>query len=189
MPARLHRRSLSKPSSKGNIRRFRRFHTLCHLQLRVFKIRNPESQIPLVRGQSAKFAKSPSQRSHTHPDTLLISYYCCARETEIFVRCCLSFHFFVHFEPLPGKEAEFRSELLRVVQPTQAEPGCLAIPVFESMREPVTFAIHSEWVDEAAFERHSQLPHTVRFLDAAEKLLSHAAQGLRSREIAGGVVR
>jgi quinol monooxygenase YgiN len=48
------------------------------------------------------------------------------------------------------------------------------------------FAIHSEWVDEAAFERHAQLPHTVRFLEAAEKLLTHPVQGLRTREIGGG---
>ena len=32
------------------------------------------------------------------------------------------------------------------------------------------FAIHSEWVDEASFELHATLPHTVRFLAAAETL-------------------
>jgi quinol monooxygenase YgiN len=80
----------------------------------------------------------------------------------------------------------FREELLRVVEPSRAETGCLAIHVFESLREPFVFAIHSEWVDEAAFELHAQLPHTVRFLAAAEKLLPHPVQGLRSREIGGG---
>jgi quinol monooxygenase YgiN len=39
-----------------------------------------------------------------------------------FRRCCLSVHFFVRFEPLPGKEMEFREELLRIVEPTRAEP-------------------------------------------------------------------
>jgi len=48
------------------------------------------------------------------------------------------------------------------------------------------FAIHSEWVDEAAFELHARLPHTVRFLRAAEELLTHPVQGLRSRQIGGG---
>jgi quinol monooxygenase YgiN len=80
----------------------------------------------------------------------------------------LSVHFFVRFEFRSGREKEFREELLRVVPPTQAEIGCLAIHVFESLREPFTFAIPSEWVDEAAFGRHAQLPHTVRFLQAAE---------------------
>jgi quinol monooxygenase YgiN len=98
----------------------------------------------------------------------------------------MSVHFIVRFEPQQGKEAVFREELLRVLGPSRAETGCLAIHVFESLREPFSFAIHSEWVDEAAFELHAQLPHTIRFLGAAEKLLSHPVQGLRSREIAGG---
>jgi quinol monooxygenase YgiN len=92
----------------------------------------------------------------------------------------------VRFEPLAEKEMEFREELLRVVEPTRAETGCVAIHVFESLRSPFAFAIHSEWVDEAAFELHAQLPHTVRFLEAAARLLPHPVQGLRAREIGGG---
>ena len=81
----------------------------------------------------------------------------------------------------------FRAELLRVLAPTRAEAGCLAIRIFESLREPFVFAIHSEWVDEAAFELHARLPHTVRFLEAAKELLTHPVEGLRSREIQGSV--
>jgi quinol monooxygenase YgiN len=84
---------------------------------------------------------------------------------------------------------EFREEVMRVVELTRAETGCLAIRLFEALREPFVFAIHSEWADEAAFERHAQLPHTVRFLGAAEKLLTHPVQGLRTREIGGGAGR
>jgi quinol monooxygenase YgiN len=98
----------------------------------------------------------------------------------------LSVHFLVRFEPLPAKAMEFRAELLRVLDPTRAEAGCLAIQIFESLREPFVFAIHSEWVDEAAFDVHARLPHTVRFLEAAKRLLTHPVEGLRSREIAGG---
>jgi quinol monooxygenase YgiN len=98
----------------------------------------------------------------------------------------MPFHFVVRFEPAPGAAAEFREELLRVVEPTRAEPGCLGIRAFESVREPVAFAIHSEWVDEAAFERHSGLPHTLRFVEAAERLQGRPVAGLRSRQIAGG---
>lgn len=95
----------------------------------------------------------------------------------------MSMHFIVRFEPAPGKAVEFRAELLRVMEPTRAEPGCLAIRAFESVREPFGFAIHSEWVDEAAFEIHAQLPHTLRFLEAAKKCLTHPVAGLRSVEI------
>jgi quinol monooxygenase YgiN len=99
----------------------------------------------------------------------------------------LSVHFFVRFEPLPLKDTEFREELLRVVESTRAEAGCLSIDTFESLLEPFVFAIHSEWADEAAFELHARLPHTVRFLKAAERLLTHPVQGMRARHIGGGV--
>ena len=98
----------------------------------------------------------------------------------------VSFHFIVRFEPIAGKEAEFRRELLRVVEASRTETGCLAIHAFESLREPSAFAIHSEWADEAAFELHAQLPHTVRFLAAAGDLLTHPVQGLWLRAIGGG---
>ena len=98
----------------------------------------------------------------------------------------MSFHFIVRFEPRPGKEDLFRQELFRVNEPSRAENGCLSIHIFESLREPIEFAIHSEWVDEAAFELHTTLPHTVRFLAAAESMLTHPVQGLRLRHIGGG---
>lgn len=92
-------------------------------------------------------------------------------------------HFFVRFEPLIGKAPSFREELMRVIDVTRSEPGCLSIQAFESIRDPVHFAIHSEWRDEAAFELHAQLPHTVRFVLAATELLTHPIEGLRTREI------
>ena len=98
----------------------------------------------------------------------------------------MSVHFIVTFEPRPGKEAAFRQELLRVNGPSREEPGCIYLHVFESLRQPTYFAIHSEWVDENAFEQHAQLPHTMRFVEAAKDLLTHPIQGLRSRHIAGG---
>jgi quinol monooxygenase YgiN len=104
----------------------------------------------------------------------------------VLAEVCLPVHFIVRFEPLPGREAEFRAELLRVIEPSRAEPGCLAIYAFESLREPIVFAIHSQWADEAAFDSHAKLPHTVRFLEAAKRYLTHPVQGLRMTEIAGG---
>ena len=94
-------------------------------------------------------------------------------------------HFFVRFEPRPRKASEFRDELMRVTEPTRAEAGCVAQHIYESLSEPVTFAIHSEWIDEAAFEVHAQLPHTVRFLKAAEALTGRPVQGIRTQRDRG----
>ncbi|HLW48872.1 MAG TPA: putative quinol monooxygenase [bacterium] len=98
----------------------------------------------------------------------------------------MSFHFVVRFDPPAGKAEAFRAALLAVLGPARAEPGCVVMRAFESVREPRSFAIHSEWVDAAAFETHSTLPHTVRFVTAAEELLGRPVQGLRLRQIGGG---
>jgi quinol monooxygenase YgiN len=98
----------------------------------------------------------------------------------------LSFHFIVRFTPPPGMEAAFREELLRVNGPSREEAGCVRIDVFETIRQPVEFAIHSEWVDEAAFELHATFPHTAQFLAAIEKMFGHRVKGLRMHQIGGG---
>jgi len=74
-----------------------------------------------------------------------------------------------------------------VVEATRAEAGCISIRLFVTVREPAVFFIHSEWVDEAAFDLHLQLPHTVRFTNRAEELLGKPIQGLRTRQIGGGM--
>lgn len=101
----------------------------------------------------------------------------------------MAFHFVVRFDAPAAQSAEFRDELLRVAGPTRAEAGCLRYEAFESVRDPGAFAIHSEWVDEAAFEAHSRMPHTVRFVTAAERLLGRPVEGLRGREIGRATAR
>ena len=92
-------------------------------------------------------------------------------------------HTFVRFDPQPGKEHLLREELKLVLEPTRAEPGCIRIHVYEALRDPVVFYIHSEWVDEAAFDAHTKLPHMTRFLGLVGGLTAHAVKGIRTREI------
>jgi hypothetical protein len=46
-----------------------------------------------------------------------------ARGKLVSWRRTLSVHVILRFEPIPGKEAAFRDELLRVNQPSRAEIG------------------------------------------------------------------
>lgn len=92
-------------------------------------------------------------------------------------------HTFVRFDPVPGKEQQLRDELLRVLEPTRAEPGCLSIHLFESIRVPLTFFIHSGWVDEAAFDAHAKLPHMTRFLGIVSDLMTNLLQGVRTNKL------
>jgi len=69
---------------------------------------------------------------------------------------------------------ELEALLRRQVEPTRAEPGCLAYGAFRSVRDLDEFYIHSRWQDKAAFERHAELPHTIHFLASIEPLLDHS---------------
>jgi quinol monooxygenase YgiN len=67
--------------------------------------------------------------------------------------------------------------------PTRAEAGCVGIHLYESLRGREGFVIHSQWVDEGAFDAHAELPHMRRFLGLVGKLVTHAVRAVRCREI------
>jgi len=76
------------------------------------------------------------------------------------------------------------SSLLRKeVAAAREDPGCLAHQAYHATRDPNLFFIHSRWVDEAAFEAHLKMPHTIRFAKHIERLLDHELQVTRARPI------
>ncbi len=80
---------------------------------------------------------------------------------------------FARFHASEGQEAEVAAAILENAGPSRAEPGCLSLAPYRSTRDPRLFFIHSCWVDEAAFESHAGLPHTVRFLERVQKAIDH----------------
>jgi quinol monooxygenase YgiN len=90
---------------------------------------------------------------------------------------------FARFHALPGKEAEVQRAILAVLEPSRAEPGCLDIQAFRSLRDPRLYYIHSRWRDEAAFEIHAALPHTVRFIETVAPLIDHPLDLVRTERI------
>jgi len=92
-------------------------------------------------------------------------------------------YIFARLEPRPGKELQLRDELMRVVEPARAEPGCVRIHLYELTRGPLVYFIHSEWIDEAAFDAHVALPHTQRFIGAVGDLITQPLQAVRTRQI------
>ena len=90
---------------------------------------------------------------------------------------------FARFHARPGNEATIAEALGEVLAPTRREPGCLAANAFRALGGPQLFFIHSRWRDEAAFERHAGLPHTVRFLERVEPLIDHAHDIVRTAHI------
>jgi len=82
-----------------------------------------------------------------------------------------------------GEESAVEQALRDVTGPSRQEPGCLSFHTFRSMRDRRLFYIHSRWVDEAAFQAHADLPHTVRFLERVDALLDQPRDVARTEII------
>jgi quinol monooxygenase YgiN len=78
---------------------------------------------------------------------------------------------FVRLHAREGEEGAVEVSLHEVAGPSREEGGCLSFHTFRSVRDPRLFYIYSRWVDEAAFQRHAELEHTVRFLKRVDALL------------------
>jgi quinol monooxygenase YgiN len=94
---------------------------------------------------------------------------------EVFIFAC--------FHARPGYEGAVEETLRDVVGPSREEAGCLGIQAFRSTRDPRLFYIHSRWIDEAAFDHHAELPHTVRFVERVQALIDHPLEVTRARLI------
>jgi len=88
------------------------------------------------------------------------------------------------FRARPGHESAVEAAILRVIPQTRREATCLGITAFRSNRDAARFFIHSRWRDEAAFEAHALLPHTVAFLEDVGPRLTHEVEVARLSSIA-----
>lgn len=95
----------------------------------------------------------------------------------------MEMYIFARFHAHPGNDAAVEEALLDVLDPTREEPGCLGIQAFRSRRERGLFYVHSRWRDEAAFDLHADLPHTIRFLERVEPLIDHPLDIVRTERI------
>ena len=95
----------------------------------------------------------------------------------------MEFYIFARFHARSGNEGAVASAITDVLVPTRREAGCLSIHAFRSIRDPQLFYIHSRWRNEEAFEIHTTLPHTVRFVERVEPLIDHPLDVTRAEMI------
>jgi quinol monooxygenase YgiN len=95
----------------------------------------------------------------------------------------MQIYVFARLRARPGRAAEVQQAMFEVQGPTRVEPGCLAYGGFRSIRDPDEFTIHSAWIDLESFERHAELPHTLRFLEAIEPLLDHPFKAILAEKL------
>jgi quinol monooxygenase YgiN len=87
---------------------------------------------------------------------------------------------FARFHARESQEDAVAAELRGTAAATRLEPGCLAIAVFRSVRDPRLFWLHSRWLDEAAFETHAKLPRVAVFLERVQQLIDHSLDVTRT---------
>ncbi len=92
-------------------------------------------------------------------------------------------HLFVfgRFHAREGCEDRLSEAVREVIIASRQEAGCLSIHGFRSIRDHRLFYIHSRWVDEAAFDHHGDLPHTVEFIKRVEQLTDHPLDVTRAQ--------
>ncbi len=90
---------------------------------------------------------------------------------------------FVRLHAREGEEKNVEEAMRDVAAPTREEAGCLSFQTFRSMRDPRLFFIHSRWVDADAFQKHAELPHTVRFLERVDAFLDQPRDVTRTEMI------
>ena len=90
---------------------------------------------------------------------------------------------FVRLHAHEGQESAVEEALRGVTGPSREEAGCLSFHTFRPMRDRRLFYIHSRWVDEAAFQAHAELPHTLRFLKRVDALLDQPRDVTRTEMI------
>ena len=90
---------------------------------------------------------------------------------------------FVRLHAREGEESGVEEALREVTNRSREEVGCVSIQAFRSIRDRRLFFIHSRWVDEAAFQLHGGLPHTVQFLERVDPLLDQPREVARTELI------
>jgi quinol monooxygenase YgiN len=126
-------------------------------------------------------SKDPSLKNETRPERVKIAG---VREIQCEeMEGAVEQYVFVRLHAREGQESAVEEAFREVTRPSREENGCLSFHTFRSMRDRRLFFIHSRWVDEAAFQKHAALPHTVRFLERVDALLDQPREVTRTEMI------
>jgi quinol monooxygenase YgiN len=90
---------------------------------------------------------------------------------------------FARLHARAGHEDALAGALRDVHGPTSLEPECLLHQIYRSVRDTRLYYVHTLWKNEAAFEKHVELPHTVHFAQRVEKLIDHPLEVTRAKQI------
>ncbi|MCX2477317.1 putative quinol monooxygenase [Pedobacter sp. MC2016-05] len=82
-----------------------------------------------------------------------------------------------------GKRDELHSALLRLIDPTRSEKGCLTYMLFEDDANSGTFYMQEAFQDEAAFGFHTQTTHFQTFAKRMDDLMDEPIQLIKLNQV------
>lgn len=75
-----------------------------------------------------------------------------------------------HLRALSGQIDETKCFLMSLIEPTRAEPGCVEYWLHQDNDDPAEFTFYENWRSRAAWEKHMELPHLMKFVDRRGEL-------------------
>jgi len=72
----------------------------------------------------------------------------------------------------PETRAELEDLLIKQVNPTRAEPGCINYDFHVDAQDPCTFVFYENWMSQADLDDHMRMPHLQALLSQVDRLLA-----------------
>ncbi len=71
-----------------------------------------------------------------------------------------------------GMEERMQQDLLSLLTPTRAEPGCITFDLLLDTHDSLVFLLYENWQNQAALDAHFQQPYVEQVLKAYEVTLA-----------------
>ena len=75
-----------------------------------------------------------------------------------------------------GLEETVKNEILALIGPTRAEPGCLNYDLHQSSDDKALFMLYENWVSKEDLDLHLAMPYLQAFLGKAPELVAEPVQ-------------
>jgi quinol monooxygenase YgiN len=68
-----------------------------------------------------------------------------------------------------------KAELLKLIEPTRQEPGCIEYRLHQDTSDPAVFIFYETWEDLSCLELHTKTGHYTRYVAAVASLIAEKA--------------
>jgi quinol monooxygenase YgiN len=80
-----------------------------------------------------------------------------------------------------GAVEQVRGELLKLIEPTRHEQGCIAYTLHQDNDDPAIFIFHEIWQDQDCLSAHIKSDHFKSYVNAVDGLLEGKAVHLMTK--------